>query len=73
MRCRACGGSLGARVTDFPFKTGDFSIVIVKSLPVLECSECGDAELENSTMAEVDRLLASVDRAAELEVIRYAT
>lgn len=71
MRCRVCRGALEARVTDFPFKTGDFAIVIVKSLPVLQCSQCGDAELENSTMAEVNRLLSSVDRAAELEVMRY--
>ncbi len=34
MKCRICGGSLEARVTDLPFKIADFSIVILKALPV---------------------------------------
>jgi YgiT-type zinc finger domain-containing protein len=72
MKCRVCGGLLEARVTDLPFKIGDSSIVIFKSLPVLQCDQCGDAELEQATMSRVDQLLASVDRSAELEVIKYA-
>ena len=61
-----------ARVTDLPFKTGDSSIVILKSLPVLQCSQCGDIELEQATMAKVDQLLGATDKSAELEVVRYA-
>ena len=72
MRCRICGGPMEARVTDLPFKIGDSAIVILKSLPVLQCRQCGDTELEQATMSRVDQLLASVDRSAELEVIRYA-
>jgi YgiT-type zinc finger domain-containing protein len=72
MRCRICGGLLDHRVTDLPFKTGDTSIVILRSLPVLQCRQCGDSELEHATMSRVDELLAAVDESAELEVIRYA-
>jgi YgiT-type zinc finger domain-containing protein len=72
MRCRICGGPMEARVTDLPFKIGDSAIVILKSLPVLQCRQCGDTELEQATMSRVDKLLASVDKSAELEVIRYA-
>jgi YgiT-type zinc finger domain-containing protein len=72
MKCRACGGSLEARVTDLPFRVGDFSIVILKALPVLVCRQCGETELEHTTMCRVDQLLASVDQSAELEVIRFA-
>jgi len=72
MRCRVCGGLLEARVTDLPFKIGDSSIVILRALPVLQCRQCGDTELEQATMARVDQLLATVDGSAELEVIRYA-
>ena len=72
MRCRTCGGLLEPRVTDLPFKIGDSSIVILRSLPVLQCKQCGDAELEQATMKRVDELLAAVDGAAELEVIRFA-
>jgi YgiT-type zinc finger domain-containing protein len=72
MRYRICGGRLEARVTDLPFKIGDSSIVILRSLPVLQCRQCGDTELEQATMSRVDELLAAVDRSTELEVIRYA-
>jgi YgiT-type zinc finger domain-containing protein len=60
------------RVTDLPFKVGDTSIVIVRALPVLQCGQCGETELQNTAMERVDRLLAAVDRSAELEVVRYA-
>lgn len=72
MRCRLCGATLEARVTDLPFKIGDTSIVIVRALPVLQCGQCGETELEDAAMARVDHLLASVDKSAELEVVRYA-
>jgi YgiT-type zinc finger domain-containing protein len=72
MRCRICGGLLEQRVTDLPFKPGDTSIVVVRSLPVLQCRQCGDTEFEEAAMARVDHLLSCVDRSAELEVIRYA-
>jgi len=72
VRCRVCGGAMEERVTDLPFKIGDRSIVIVRALPVLQCRQCGETELDNIAMARVDRLLASVDRSGELEVVRYA-
>lgn len=72
MTCRVCGGTLEPRVTDLPMKVSDSTIVILKQLPVLECSQCGDTELEHETMLRVDRLLARVDKSAELEVIRFA-
>jgi len=72
MRCRVCGGLLQARVTDLPFKIGDSTIVILKALPVPQCRQCGDTELEHGAMSRVELLLGAVDRSAELEVIRYA-
>jgi YgiT-type zinc finger domain-containing protein len=72
MKCRICGGTLESRVTDLPFKIGDTRIVVVRSLPVLQCVQCGEAELEDMAMARVEQLLGAVDRSAELEVIRYA-
>lgn len=72
MRCRVCGGLLEPRVTDLPFKINDSAIVIVRCLPVLQCRQCGEMELEHSTMLRVDQMLASVGPSAELEVIRYA-
>lgn len=72
MRCRLCGGLLEQRVTDLPFKIGDTSIVVLKGIPVLQCLQCDDKELEHMTMRRVEQVLAGVDASSELEVIRFA-
>lgn len=60
------------RTTDLPFKTGESSIVIIKELPVFQCSECHEYTLAEAVMSEVERILASVDKSAELEIVRFA-
>jgi YgiT-type zinc finger domain-containing protein len=72
MRCRVCGAMMERRVTDLPFKIGDTSIVIMKALPVLQCRQCGETELEAETMTRVDQVLSGVDTSSELEVVRFA-
>ncbi len=72
MKCRVCGGLLERRLTDLPFKIGDSSIVVMKALPVLQCRQCGEIEMEDQTMRRVDEVLAGVDASSELEVIRFA-
>ena len=54
MRCRVCAGQLESRITDLPFQVGDSSIVILRALPVLQCRQCGETELEQATMSRVD-------------------
>jgi hypothetical protein len=58
--------------SDLPFKTTDNTIVILKSLPVLQCGNCTEYLIEDTVMRRVDEILAAVAGGAELEVIRYA-
>jgi YgiT-type zinc finger domain-containing protein len=60
------------RVTDLPFKTGEATIVIIKRMPVIECPTCNEFVLADSVMLQVERILESVGKNAELEVVRYA-
>jgi YgiT-type zinc finger domain-containing protein len=71
MRCRVCGGLLERHVTDLPFKIGDRSIVIIKSLPVLQCHQCGETELEHETMVRVDQILAGTDASNGVQYESY--
>ncbi len=71
MKYRICGGALVPKVTELSFKVRDSSIVILKSLPVLHCNQCGDAELEHGTILKVEKLLERVDLSSELKVIRW--
>jgi len=70
--CRICGGDMQQRVTDLPFKLGDRSIVIVRDLPVTQCSTCEEYVLAHGVMQEVERILSAADERAEIEVVRYA-
>jgi len=58
--------------SDLPFKTSDHTIVILKSLPVLQCGNCRDYLIEDAVLRRVDEILTTVAGGAELEVIRYA-
>ena len=72
MRCHVCGSELVAMVTDLPFKLNETTIVILKELPVLQCSGCSEYLLEDAVMARVDEILGRANAQAELEIIRFA-
>lgn len=72
MKCSVCGSSLKPAVTDLPFKVREGAIVILRGLPVLQCSNCPEYELEDHVFARVEKLLAGGGSSAELQVIRYA-
>lgn len=72
MRCTTCGAELKATTTDLPFKISAAAIVIVKSLPVLECAACPEYLIEDDVARRIDEVLARIDGGAELQVIRYA-
>lgn len=72
MKCTVCGAEMNRVVSDLPFKTTDHTIVILKSLPVLQCGNCTGYLIEDAVLSRVDEILAKVAGAAELEVIRYA-
>ena len=72
MKCTTCGAPMSRVDSDLPFKTTDHTIVILKSLPVLQCGNCTEYLIEDTVLRRVDQILAAVAGGAELEVIRYA-
>lgn len=72
MKCHNCGEKFYPVITDLPFKTGLHSIIIIKGLPVFQCSNCGEYLIEDAVTQRVDEILASVESEVEVEVIRYA-
>jgi YgiT-type zinc finger domain-containing protein len=72
MKCGVCGDQLQPVHSDLPFKISEQTIVILKGLPVLQCQNCVQYLLEDCVLSRVDEILASIDSAAELEIIRYA-
>jgi YgiT-type zinc finger domain-containing protein len=72
MKCTICGAELKSTSTDLPFKVRDTGIVIVKSLPVLQCGNCPEYLIEDAVLSRVDKILVHVEFGTELEIIRYA-
>ena len=72
MRCHVCGGSMSQTRSDMPFKLDQTRIVIIRELPVHQCTQCGEHLFEDAVMQKIEAALAKADRGAELEVVRFA-
>ncbi len=71
-KCTVCGSEHVRGTSDLPFKIGESSIVILKGLPVLQCSSCPEYLLEDEVLRRVDEILSKVESGMELEIVRYA-
>jgi YgiT-type zinc finger domain-containing protein len=72
MNCRVCGSTMHKISTDLPFKVTESTILILKSLPVIQCDGCGEFLIEDAVMERVDAILEKADTSVELEIVRYA-
>ena len=72
MKCTVCSARMNAMITDLPFKLAEQRIVIIKQLPVLQCTSCREYLIEDAVMERIEVLLRRTDSTAELEVLRYA-
>ena len=47
MQCTVCGARMSSTATDLPFKLSEERIVILKQLPVLQCTSCREYLIED--------------------------
>jgi len=59
-------------LTAVPFKVCDQTIVIIKRVLEQQCASCSEYVLEDIVMAQIDKMLAQANAAAELEAIESA-
>jgi YgiT-type zinc finger domain-containing protein len=72
MKCTVCGAEIRKAITDLPFKVSDTTIVILKALPVVQCTRCPEYLIQDEVLQRVDEILARVQGGTELEIVRYA-
>ncbi len=72
MSCHECGAEFERLTTDLPFKVNQDSIVIIKKLPVFQCTKCREFLIEDETMKIIDERLEKIDRHVELEILSFA-
>lgn len=70
--CHICGSIFQSIITSMPIKLNNFSIVIIKELPVLQCENCNEFIIEDEIMKKVDCILEKIDSSAEFEILSYA-
>ncbi|MBM4176442.1 MAG: YgiT-type zinc finger protein [Ignavibacteria bacterium] len=72
MKCHECGAEFEKLITDLPFKVKQDSIVIIKKLPIYQCTNCREYLIEDETMEMVDKHLNKIDKSVELEILSFA-
>lgn len=72
MTCRTCGAPLKPVRADLPFRRDDDSIVIVRGLPVMRCTQCSVYFLEDRVITKIQELLLLIKNGPRLDVIPYA-
>lgn len=58
MRCPLCKGEMAKKGrTNLPYELSDESIIIVKNVPAIICSQCGDVFIEADILSKVEKIL----------------
>ena len=58
MRCPLCKGEMvKGKKTNLPYELTDDRVIIVRNVPAIICSQCGDAFIEADILSKVEKIL----------------
>ena len=70
-RCPLCGGDKRPGTTTFAVDLG-FGVVVVREVPALVCSKCGDAWIDDPVAKRLEVVVAAArEKQAEVEVTQW--
>ena len=70
-RCPLCGGEKKRGTTTFAVDL-KFGVVVVRQVPALVCSKCGDAWIEDLVAARLEAVAAAArEKQTEVEVMQW--
>jgi YgiT-type zinc finger domain-containing protein len=72
MKCHVCGTSMTRVVSDLPFRVNRSVMIILRDLPLMECTECSAYAFEDRVMERVHEIVERLRSPSHLDVIRYA-
>lgn len=71
MNCLLCKGDLEEKRTTFMSDLGG-TIVIIKNVPSLVCTQCGEAYYDDETMERIERIIDYLREAVtEVAIVDY--
>ena len=62
MRCPLCKGKMAKGETNLPYELDGDRIIVVRQVPALVCTQCGDAFVEIDILRKVERIIDRVGR-----------
>lgn len=71
MNCFVCKGTLEKKATTFMVDLGN-CIVIVKNVPSMVCSQCGEVSYDNEVAKQLEQIVSTMKNAiTEIAVVNY--
>lgn len=72
MKCHVCGTSMTRVVSELPFRVNQSVMIILRDLPLLECTECGAYAFEEKVMERVHEIVERLHCPSHLDAVLYA-
>jgi len=72
MKCHVCGTSMTRGLSDLPFRVNQSVIIILRDLPLMECTECDAYAFEEKVMERVHEIVERLDSPSHLDAVLYA-
>ena len=57
MKCSLCKGQMKNGKTNMPFEIDQDSVIVVKDVPALLCSQCGESFIEIDTVRLIEKIV----------------
>lgn len=72
MKCFYCKGDMQEQLTNY-IADLDNCIIIIKNVPSLVCTQCGEKYYDNKTMKKIESILDSLENIiTEVAVVNYS-
>lgn len=69
VRCFFCGGALSEGTTVFKVQL-ETCLVVVRGVPCISCSQCGETEFADATVQAIERIVDDCRSVAQEVVVR---
>ena len=62
MKCPACRGRMEQGITTLPYELDRDKLIVVRDVPALVCTQCGEVFIESPILKKVEALLNVVEK-----------
>lgn len=71
MKCHVCGTSMTPVISDLPFRVNWSVMIILRDLPLMQCTECNANAPEETVMKRVHEIVEKLRSPSHLDTVLY--